>query len=96
MNLTTANYGALLRENNRLLTEVARLAVRLERDAGTVAVPRELLEECLEDMRDLRGEHDWHKDEPRCGHAAEYARLSERIARIETMLAGDGALGDGK
>ena len=47
--------------------------------AETVTIPRDLFEMLVEDAIDLRGEHDWHKDEPRCGYQKAYEELSARI-----------------
>lgn len=51
-----------------------------------VSVPRDLLEDVLDELRELQGERDWWKDEPRCQHQRDYERLLAEIALVERLL----------
>lgn len=51
-----------------------------------VSVPRELAENALDELYELRGERAWWKDEPRCGYQMGYQRLCGLITELETIL----------
>lgn len=49
-------------------------------ETETIAIPKRLFEELLEDAMDLLGQNDWWKNEPRCNYQRTYNELSARIA----------------
>ena len=51
-----------------------------------VSVQKELLDEILDDLSELRGERSWWKDEPRRNYQKEYNELSERIEKLRKIL----------
>ena len=55
-------------------------------DKETVKVPRELLENLIENTIELRGVRDWWKDEPRCNYQQDYQRYCVEIEKAEEIL----------
>lgn len=51
-----------------------------------VLVPRQLLEDVVEDLYELRGAKEWWKDEPRYNYSERYAALCNEIVEIEKIL----------
>lgn len=60
--------------------------INREETGSKVAVPRELLEQVLEDLIDLRSERHWWKKESRLGYSDIYKELNQRIDRLEALL----------
>lgn len=52
----------------------------------TVTVPRELLENLLENTYDLRGERHWWASEPRCSYQEDYQQYCDDIEKTEELL----------
>lgn len=55
-------------------------------DKETVKVPRELLENLIENTIELRGVRDWWKDEPRCNYQRDYQRYCVEIEKAQEIL----------
>ena len=51
-----------------------------------VEVDAELLQDALEELYVLQGEHDWHKNEPRAGYAKAYRELCDTITKLEAIV----------
>lgn len=58
----------------------------LNASAGSVVVPRRLLENLLDNTRQLRAENHWWKDEPRMDYQSNYAQLCDEIKQGEAIL----------
>lgn len=54
--------------------------------ANKILVSKDLLDEILEDLYDLKGERGWYKDEPRCNYQKDYQDLVCRIGQLEDLL----------
>ena len=52
----------------------------------TVAVPKTLLEDLLDNTYELKGVRDWWKDEPRRRYSEDYARYEKNILEAEQLL----------
>lgn len=52
-----------------------------------VSVPRELAQNILDELYELRSERNWWKDEPRCNYQRDYKRLCDEISQVETIIA---------
>ncbi len=52
----------------------------------SITISREFAEDILDQLRELKGERHWWKDEPRCGHHKAYNELCEEIERLEKLL----------
>lgn len=50
------------------------------------SVPRRLLENLLDNTRQLRAENHWWKDEPRMDYKANYYQLCDEIKQAEEIL----------
>jgi len=53
---------------------------------GSVKVPRRLLENLIDNTRQLRAENHWWKDEPRMDYRANYAQLCAEINMGDEIL----------
>lgn len=51
-----------------------------------ILIPRELLDNALDELYELRGQISWWADEPRCNYKKRYNLLSDTIIKIETIL----------
>ena len=45
------------------------------------------LDGCREDTCELFADHDWWKDEPRCGYSTRWAEMKSRITKADAALA---------
>jgi len=52
----------------------------------TVQISRELAENALDYLVQLRGERSWWKDEPRCNYQIQYAQLCLDIRDMEAAI----------
>jgi len=58
----------------------------MKTQAEAILIERELLQNALENLYELKGERGWWKDEPRCGYAKRYKTLCDEISHIEMIL----------
>lgn len=87
------------RDEARRNAEVERLSgvavvAMCKRQESEIEAMREAIKEahtaldaCMDDSGELLAEHDWWKDEPRCGYQLRYEENKQRIENAKTALA---------
>ena len=81
-------------ETHRLWTLIELLKSERDEARDQIEAMREAIKEahtaldaCMDDSGELLAEHDWWKDEPRCGYQLRYEENKQRIENAKTALA---------